>query len=170
MFIITWAYGRQGGMSDAAPRPEDFASAFEAAFAQLQVRIESACVGEAEWGARVAAAIHRALAWAADEPAAAQVLTNEALAGGREGFARYERMIAYLAGLLSPGRAEAAHGQRLPEITERAMASGVVMIVAQRLSMGREGELPGLAGEATQFVLTPFLGPAEARRVAGQPG
>jgi hypothetical protein len=153
-------------MEETARQPDDFASAFEAAFAELQVRIESACLAEAEWPAKVAAGIRAALGWAAVEPAAAGILTNDALASGSEGFARYERMVAYAADLLRPGRAEVEHGERLPEITEQAMASGVATLVAQRLSAGRQGELPDLAGEATQFVLTPYLGTAEARRVA----
>jgi hypothetical protein len=102
----------------------------------------------------------------AAEPVSAQLLTNDALAGGEAGFERYERMIAYVADLLAPGREWAGHGERLPEITERAMASGVAMLVAQRLSLGQEAELPALAGEATQFVLTPYLGGTEARRAA----
>jgi hypothetical protein len=153
-------------MGETARQPDDFASAFEAAFAELQVRIESACLGEVEWPEKAAAGIRAALGWAAAEPAAAGVLTNEALASGSEGFVRYERMVAYVAGLLRPGRAEAEHGERLPEITERAMASGVATLVAQRLSAGRQEELPELAVEATQFVLTPYLGTGEARKIA----
>ena len=152
-------------MGEGARQPDDFAFAFDSAFAQLQVRIESACAA-AEWPQGVAAGIRAAFEWVAAEPAAAQLLTNEALAGGSAAFERYERMIAYVAGLLAPGREQASHGERLPEITERAMASGVAMLVAQRLSLGQQAELPALAGEATQFVLTPYLGSAEARRVA----
>jgi hypothetical protein len=122
---------------------------------------------EGDWATGVAAGIRAALAWAAAAPQSAQVLTNGALAEGAPGFARYERMISYIAGLLAPGRQWAARGEQLPEITERAMASGATMLVAQRLSLGREAELPGLAGEAIQFVLTPYLGTARARRVAG---
>lgn len=153
-------------MGERARQPDDFAVAFDSAFAALQVRVESACAGAGEWSAGVAAGVRAALEWAAAEPRAAQRLTNDALAGGSVGFERYERMIAYVAELLAPGRAQPAHGSKLPEITERAMASGVAMLVAQRLSMGREAELPELASEATQFVLTPYLGSAEARRVA----
>jgi hypothetical protein len=130
------------------------------------VRIESACAGAREWSEGVAAGIRAAFDWAAAEPAAAELLTNDALAAGAAGFERYERMVAYVAELLAPGRTRAAHGDRLPEITERAMASGVAMLVAQRLSLGQAAALPALAGEATQFVLTPFLGATEARRVA----
>ena len=102
--------------------------------------------------------LRAAFEWVAEEPRSAQLLTNDALAGGSAGFERYERMVAYVAELLEPGREQAEHGERLPEITERAMASGVAMLVAQRLSMGKEAELPALAGEAIQFVLTPIWG------------
>lgn len=155
-------------MGEGARQAEDFAGAFEAAFASLQVRIESACAGQREWPAGVAAGIRAALQWAAAEPALAQVLTNEALAAGAPGFVRYERMVSYVAELLVPGRERAPHGERLPEITERAMASGVTMLVAQRLSLGREAELPGLVAEAVQFVLTPYLGTADARSAAAE--
>ena len=132
----------------------------------MQVRIELACATADEWPEQVAAGIRAAFDWVAAEPIAAQLLTNDALAGGSIGFERYERMVDYVAGLLEPGRARATHGQRLPEITERAMASGVAMLVAQRLSLGKQAELPAIAGEAIQFVLTPYLGSSEARRVA----
>jgi hypothetical protein len=153
-------------MGDRARQPDDFAFAFDAAFAAMQVRIEVACAAADGWPERAAAGIRAAFEWAAAEPAAAQLLTNDALAGGRAGFERYERMIAYVAGLLEPGREQATHGERLPEVTERAMASGVAMLVAQRLALGQEEELPAIAGEAIQFVLTPYLGSSEARRVA----
>jgi hypothetical protein len=155
-------------MGGRARQPDDFSFAFDSAFAALQVRIESACGTAAEWPEQVAAGIRAAFEWVAAEPAAAQLLTNDALAGGSTGFERYERMIAYVAELLEPGREQAAHGERLPEITERAMASGVAMLVAQRLSLSQEGELPAIAGEAIQFVLTPYLGGADARRAAGE--
>jgi hypothetical protein len=154
-------------MGEGARQPDDFAVAFDSAFAALQVRIESACALAGEWPEGVATGIRAAFDWVAAEPRAAQLLTNDALASGSAGFERYERMVAYVAELLTPGRGLTAHGERLPEITERAMASGVAMLVAQRLSMGREAELPALAAEATQFVLTPYLGSVEARRVAG---
>ena len=153
-------------MGSSAGQPEDFAFAFDSAFAVLQVRIETACATESAWPEQVGAGIRAAFEWVAAEPSAAQLLTNDALAGGSLGFERYERMIVYVAELLAPGHEQAAHGERLPETTERAMASGVAMLVAQRLSLGQEAELPAIAGEAIQFVLTPYLGSTAARRVA----
>jgi hypothetical protein len=48
------------------------------------------------------------------------------------------------------------------------MAGGVVSLVAWRLGRGRERELPAIAGEAIQFVLTPYLGAQEARRIGSE--
>ncbi len=153
-------------MAESAGQPDEFASAFDAAFARLQVAVEAACAARPKWPDGVVAGIRAAFEWAAAEPAAAELLTNEALAGGAPGFARYDRMISYIAKLLLPGRELAAHGERLPEVTERAVASGLAMLVAQRLSLGRESDLPELAAEAAQFALTPYLGTAAARRIA----
>jgi hypothetical protein len=155
-------------MNDIAQHPDDFANAFESAFASLQIRIETACAAEAGWPAQVAAGIAAALRFAAADPGGARVLTSEALAEGRAGYERYDRMIAHFGGRLLPGRILSPEGERLPEITERAMAGGIAMLVAQRLDLGREEELPALAPEAIQFVLTPYLGAEEARRLGAE--
>lgn len=120
----------------------------------------------ADWPAQVAAAIREALAFAAADPAAARALTSDAMAAGREGYARYDRMIEYFGDRLLPGRVLRAANVDLPEITEKAMIGGLAMLIAQRLDRGRENELPSLAGEAIQFVLTPYVGVEEARRAA----
>jgi hypothetical protein len=153
-------------MSDRAQHPDGFADAFEPAFARLQIRVETACASAVNWRLGVASGIRAALAFAAADPATAQVLTNEAMADGRAGFARYDRMIEHFAAALLPGRAERPEGDQLPQITEKTMVGGVAMLVAQRLSFDRQAELPELASEAIQFVLTPYLGATEARRVA----
>jgi hypothetical protein len=153
-------------MDDRAQEPDDFANAFEPALARLQIRIETACASEVEWPAQVAAGIRAALAFGAAEPAATQVLTNEAMAGGKAGFARYDRMIEHFAAALRRGRTQRPEGEWLPEITEKTMVGGVAMLIAQRLTFDRYVELPALAPEAIQFVLTPYLGAADARRVA----
>lgn len=153
-------------MDGRAQQPEDFASAFESAFARLQVLLETACVGGGPWPERASVAVRRALEFAAAEPAAASVLTVGALAQGLDGLERYERLMTYLAGLLEAGRAESPRGPDLPPATERSLAGGVATIVANRIDRRRKDELPGLTAEVVQFVLTPYLGTEEARRVA----
>lgn len=161
-------YGSVAGMSDPAQYADQFADEFEAAFARLRVCVEQACLGvpDSDWSRQIAAAIRAALDFAAADPMAGQVLTNGALAAGKEGFAHYDRMISHFAAELRFGRDERPEGEWLPPITERMMVGGLASLIAQRLDFGRHVELSHLAPEAIQFVLTPYLGGEEARRVA----
>ncbi len=155
-------------MREPAQSPEEFVNAFEAAFARLQVRVEHACMGEspADWPAQVAAAIRVILAFSAVHPELAYVLTSGALAQGKAGFARYDRLLDYFAERLRSGRAERPECEFLPEITEKAMAGGLATMIAHRVDTGRATELPGIAAAAIQFVLSPYLGVERARRAS----
>jgi hypothetical protein len=158
------------GERDAAARvaPRGLATAFDEAFARLRVRVERACLAEpdSDWPAQVSSGITAALDFAAAHPGDAQALTNDALAMGKDGFSHYDRMLSHFAAGLLPGRTERPDGELLPEITEKMMVGGLASLIAQRLDFGRHAELPALAPEAIQFVLTPYLGTDEARRVA----
>jgi hypothetical protein len=158
------------GQSEDYPRrkPQHSVAAFDEAFARLRAELEQACAARPEWPLKVATAIRVAFCFAAADPGAAQALTNDALAGGADGIAHHERLIAHLREGLVRGRQERPENGRLPEITEQAMASGVVMLVAQRVDQGRAAELPALVPEAIQFVLTPYLGAEEARRIGAE--
>ncbi len=153
-------------MDGRAQQPEDFAAAFESSFARLQVLLETTCDGGGPCPRRAVLAVRRGLEFAAADPESASVLTNGALAQGADGLGRYERLMAYLAGLLAGGREASPHGDDLPPTTERSIAGGVATIVANRVDRGNSEELPGLVPEVVQFVLTPYLGTEEARRLA----
>jgi hypothetical protein len=153
-------------MTEIGHRPDGFPRAFEAAFARLQVRLEEACASSKDWPVGVAAAIRAALDFAATDPKAANILTNEAMAKGRDGIARRQRLLSYLGRELSPGRHRQSQPGVLPPVTEQALAGGVMALVAERIATGRVSELPSLAPEAIEFVLTPYLGHGEARRIA----
>lgn len=153
-------------MDEAARSPDDFASAFENAFARLQVCVEESCAGQGDWVDGIAVAIGAALRLAASDPGAANVLTNEALTAGTDGMVRHGRLLAYVAYHLASGRDLPQVEHELPGITEQALAGGLVGLVAERLAHGRASELPDLAPGAIQFALTPYLGVGEATRVA----
>lgn len=153
-------------MDEIARSPDDFANAFESAFAHLQVRVEEACTERPDWATAVAAAIRSAFEFAAVDQPSAWTLTNDALAAGPDGIARHRRLLAYLGDGLARGRRLSPGGEDLPPSTEQALAGGLVGLVAERLTRGRAAELPTLARDAIQFALTPYLGMAEAKRVA----
>jgi hypothetical protein len=153
-------------MGETAYFPDDFADAFEAAFAHFQVRIEAACAEGSDWAGGAAAAIRATLEFAAEDPAAANTLTNEAMAAGRDGIARRERLLAYAGEWLGRGREQRPEAEELPALTEHALAGGIAALIADRVARGRAAELPAMAADAIQFALTPYLGIAEAKRIA----
>jgi hypothetical protein len=132
------------------------------------VAVEAASAEQSEWAAKAAAAVAATLEFAATHPEAAQLLTNEALSRGADGISRHERVISYAADQLATGRALRPENAELPEITERALVGGLVMLVAQRLDQQKLDELPGATPEMVEFVLTPYVGADEARRVASR--
>lgn len=153
------------GMNATPQHPDDFAGAFDSALVRLRIRIDTACAAEPGWPAQVAAAIRAALDFAAAHPDDARALTSDALAAGRAGFARYDRMLDHFAVPLHPGRDELPHGHDLPAIIDKALVGGVASLIASRLDT-EPALLLALAPEAIQFVLTPYLGADSAREVS----
>jgi hypothetical protein len=153
-------------MEDIAHPPDDFAAAFEASFARFQIRVEEACATQSEWASKIAAAIRAGFEFAVDEAASARRLTKDALAAGPDGVARHQRLLDYIADGFAAGRDELPESLGLPELTERAVAWSVVMLVAERLDRDRLAELPAIAPQAVEFALTPYVGAAEAKRIA----
>lgn len=152
-----------------AHRPvRDFAAAFAEAFADLRAEIEKACATRDEWPAKVAVGVRAAFAFAASHPDAARLLACEALARGEDGQLRYRGMISYFASLLLPGRKLHADDSTRPPIAENAAAAGVTLLVGRRLERGQEDQLPAAAREAAEFILIPYIGADEARRVASE--
>lgn len=150
-------------MGDPFDPPDDFAGAFESAFAGLQVRVETACAAEAEWPAQIVAAVRAALEFAASDPGAIRLLAVRALVERPDGPSRYLRLIDHFAARL---RAGAPADDRRPASTEQALVGGLATMIGEHLRSGEEMRLPRLAPEFAEMLLVPYLGRAEARRWA----
>ncbi len=152
-------------MPDTGAPREDIAAEFEDAFARLRTRVEAACASERDAPVGVALGIRAAFGFAAEHPPAARLLTSEALTGGEESQARYARMVAHFAALLRAARRSGLPGAGSPVIAEDALVGGIALLVARRLADGRSDELSAAASDATQLVLTPWVGSARAREI-----
>jgi hypothetical protein len=146
-----------------------FPAEFEAALARLRYALAEAYAVRDKEPQRVAAAILAGFTFASHNPKTVLVLTSRALSQGGYGVARYRDLLLRAARVLARCRAERPENTDLPAITERALIGGLVTLVAQRLDTGRAGELPALAPQAVEFVLSPYLGANEARRLANAP-
>lgn len=157
---------RQKGEGTISSAGADFPARFEAALARLRFAAEC---GWAEGGSepeRVAAALRAVFEFASRNPAAFHLLTSGALADGRYGTARHRELLTAAARVLAGCRDADAGGAELPAVTERALVGGIATLLSERFDADREAELTALAPEAIEFALTPYVGAAEARRIA----
>ncbi len=142
---------------------DDFDAAFEAARTRLRQAVLAACAREAEWPARVVAAIYAVLDFAVADPAAMGALTRDALLQRPVGAERFLGLTAEFAELL---RATTPAEPQLPDSTEQALVGGVAMIITDHLGDGRLDRLREAGPELVELSLQPYLGRAAARRAA----
>lgn len=148
-----------------APTGGDTAD-FDAARTQLRAAVDAACEREPDWPRGAAAAIAAVLDLGASRPALMRALTVDVFDDGFLGAQRYRRLVESYAPRLAEGREESAAGEMLPSIIEEALIGALTQSVSEAVQTGREATLPGLAPELTEFVLTPYIGAAEAKRIA----
>jgi hypothetical protein len=152
-------------MTDQPASQEDFEAAFEAARPRLRAAVLAACPPDAEWPARVAAAIYAVLDFAIADPAAICVLTRDALLHRPDGPQRFLELTAEFAELLRRVASPAGpHQAPLPEATEQALVGGVAMIITDHLRAERLDRLREAGPELVELSLQPYLGRVQARR------
>jgi AcrR family transcriptional regulator len=133
---------------------------------RLWLDVREACAGPAIWPDKVSFAIKALIASLAETSDLARVFVVEAWV---DSFAAVERQFATLdsfAALLSEGRRFYPQASTLPSITERVLVGGIASIVRGRLLAEEPRSLAALEPELVELVLIPYLGLAEARRIA----
>jgi AcrR family transcriptional regulator len=142
-------------------------AAHEFIFEHFLAALQVACVDQAEWPMKVSAALGAAVNFAVKRPRQAQILStgsqNADAALAERVAISHDRLAALLAGL----RPSSPHAADLPEATERFLVTGVASVLAARLRKGTEADLAALEVELVELTLIPYLGAAEAARVAG---
>jgi AcrR family transcriptional regulator len=150
-----------------ADKREAAIGAHEQIFKRFLTSVEEACRPEAEWTAKVRAAIGAILEFATAEPAPAQLLAAGFLAAD-EALARRAR-VSYdqLAALLGTGREVYPQAALLPAVTEQALVGAIATTLVRRLTGTELEPLAGLHSQLTELTLIPFLGTEEAAKVVG---
>jgi AcrR family transcriptional regulator len=144
--------------------------AHEAIFERFLGIVFRACNAASEWPFKVKSVIEAALDFAAAEPAQAALLTLDALAANVEMTQQVLASTEHLAALLSHGRTISEQAGDLPELTEKSVIGALTAIVSSRIANGEAEQLPELAPQLVELALTPYIGAAEAKRVAGSAG
>jgi AcrR family transcriptional regulator len=149
-------------------KDECFVAAYDTVMSELRQRVEDAFDQEEEWPQAVRAGIAAMLEFLTAEPHLARLSMVEALVAGPVVVERYDAGIQSLAPFFQAGREglskEALAG--LSPTTEEALVGGMVSLISRRIFADRADELESLLPDLVEFTLTPYLGNAEAAKVA----
>lgn len=152
-----------------ADKDEAVEVAQEVVFARFRERLLLACAAQAQWPFKVKVAIGATLDFAAAAPDQAQLLVLDARASDLAVARRSMEARDNLAALLASGRRYREGCADLPSLTEQTLIAGLAGAISIRLLRGEAKHLPELAPQLVQFALLPYLGRAEAARVASRP-
>jgi AcrR family transcriptional regulator len=144
-----------------------FLASYDLVIAHMRARIEAAFEAEDEWGEKVRAGLAVFLRFFAEEPQLGRFCMVESLAAGRVVADHHRAEVASFAPLLEAGRDPKRPGEPPPD-TEDAVISGIATLVTMRIAAGRAEQLEELLPSTVATALTPFLGGAEAERIARQ--
>jgi len=128
--------------------------------------VERAFASAEDWRTGVRDGLANLLVYLASEPAFAQLALGATVIATPRASELSSRGVAAYAQLLAPGFEEVPKKMRPPEIAVDAIAGGLREMFLHYAVQGRIRDLPELTVDATYVALAPFLGPAEAARVA----
>jgi AcrR family transcriptional regulator len=145
-----------------------FVAAYETVMSELKERIGEAFDEADDWAHAIKDGIQAMLEFLAAEPHLARLCMVEALVAGPVVVERYDASIQGFVPYFRAGREG-----RSPEVLdclsptiEEAVAGGMVSLISRRIIAGKVASLEELLPDLVEFALTPYLGSAEAARIA----
>ena len=154
-----------------ADKEECLMALFDAAGEVIRPRMREAFnSADGDWARGVASGLKVLFELVAENPATARACLVESLTAGPAAVARYEQALNDFDPLLRPGRSVHPGNAELPDTLEATLVGGVFWIAYQRLIVGEADKLIGLLPETIELVLTPYVGEAEAVKVADEFG
>lgn len=159
--------GYQTFYRDFADKEACFLAVFEESAEAATERVSTAySATRGAWPEKAAAAIASLFEAIQANPARSHVCLVESLTAGPRVLARYEQAVDAFAPILRPGRAFNPRNNELPDTLERTIAGGVLWVAYQRLILHEADRLGQDLPETIEFVLTPYIGEAEAVRAS----
>jgi AcrR family transcriptional regulator len=145
-----------------------FLAAYDDAVERVRDCLQEACRPRRSWQARVLDALESLLELLAADPALARLLLVEGLRAGRGVYDRYQRALPSFVPYLREGAPVPPDGAPPPVETDEAVIGGVASLLAHRALVDELECLPEFLPQIGEFVLTPRLGVAEARRIISE--
>jgi AcrR family transcriptional regulator len=149
-----------------ASKDQCLSAAYDAFIDRMVEEAQQAAAGDGEWPLQVKEAIASGLSFVAETSARARFFAVEAPAAGPVMLERYLAAMARIVFLLRSGREHYPDAADLPELTEQVLVGGAAGLVSSALLTEEHSRLPSLEPQLVEIILTPYLGPAEAKRLA----
>jgi AcrR family transcriptional regulator len=150
-------------------KDECFVAAYEAVMGDLRERVSAAFdEHQDDWALAIKAGIAAMLEFLAVNPNLAKLCMVEALVAGPAVVERYDAAIQSFVPYFQKGR-EGRPPEvlaRLSATTEEALVGGMVSLISRRIIAGHAEDLEELLPDLVEFTLTPYLGSAEASKIA----
>jgi AcrR family transcriptional regulator len=144
-------------------KEECFLATYDLAGQWLCERVERAVDPGDEWPARVRAGVSEALGLLGANPALARLFAVEALQAGPAARERQQACLTRFAEALRAGR---PGGEQLPAELEEMLLGGVVTTIGRYVDAGHPERLPEATTELVEYLLIPYLGVGETKRIA----
>ncbi len=146
-----------------------FIDVFERASAATEHRVRAALEdSEGGWPDRVAVALTAFFEAIIDEPLIARACLVEGPTAGPQILQHYEKVAKAFVPIFSQGREYNPEAGALPGTLEDTLAGAVLWSAYQRLNFSETDRIAELIPENIELVLRPYIGEAEASRVAAR--
>jgi AcrR family transcriptional regulator len=136
----------------------------------LEEEGSTAAAEASDWSAAVVAVCEGILGLFLADPRIARICGIEALLGGPEVRLRRAEALSRLEDGLRRGRVERPWGEDLPGLLEQFLVAGSLSLVTWMIGFQEEPEAEKLKRDLAEFLLGPYLGAEDARRVLRDAG
>lgn len=147
-------------------KEECFLAAFEVVAGHVRELAAEAVEPLPDWPHRAVAAARAVLAFLAAEPDLARLCLIESQGAGPAVAACFQAAVHEAVPFLELGRAERSRERELPDSTEESVIGALVSLAARKVAAGEAEQLEDLLPDCVEFILSPYLGPEEAGRLA----
>jgi AcrR family transcriptional regulator len=150
-------------------KEECFLATFDAVAGHIRELIESAVESAPDWPHQAIAAARSTLAFLASEPDLARLCLVESQSAGPKVAQHFHAAVQELVPPLRRGRDQRDGERELPPTTEDSTIGALVSLAGRKAAASEAAALEDLLPDFTEFILSPYLGPDEASRLAQQP-
>lgn len=141
-----------------------YLAAFDQALDELRPAVASAFEEAPHWVDAIGGVLTAVLTRFSENPELARLLTTEPFVAGPRIAGRAKDVTEQMVPYLRRGRELLQPGVELPPTTEHGLLGAATALIARRAVTATEPDYLELLPDLHQFLLTPYLGPAQAHR------